>query len=173
MMLAGCSGNSADEVAVRNLVGSTMEEISQRTGSGAAFEFMNETTRQELTAYGVDAEAFAASALARMTYEVGEVHGDAEKATVAMDITNVSLGAAMERAADRFEEYSQSEASQTAYDEGGEAALMETLFTYLDEEIESAELETRSAELICVKVDGAWEIRPEDNAAFSTALYGV
>ena len=50
---------------------------------------------------------------------------------------------------------------------------METLFTYLDEEIEAAEPETRAAELICVKVDGAWQIRPEDNAAFSSALYGV
>ena len=102
MLLAGCSGNSADEVAIRNLVGSTMEEIAQRTGSGAAFEFMNDATRKELTAYGVDAEAFASSALERMSYEIGEVKGDAEKATVTMEITNVSLGAAMERAAERF-----------------------------------------------------------------------
>ena len=173
LCVAACSANSADEVAVRNLVGTTMEEISQRTGSGLAFEFMNDYTREELTAYGIDAEAFAASAVERMTYELGEVHTDSEKATVSVDITNVSLGAAMQRAAERFETYSQSEEAQTAYDEGAESALMDILFTYLEEEIAAGELQTVSSEIICTKVDDSWQINPADNEAFMAALYGL
>ena len=173
LCVTACSGNSADEIAVRNLVGTTMEEISQHTGSGLAFEFMNDRTREELTAYGIDAEAFAASAVEHMTYEIGDAHTDSEKASVTVDITNVSLSAAMQRAAERFDTYSQSQEAQDAYDEGAESALMETLFTYLEEEIAAGEPKTVSTEVICTKVDDSWQIDPADNEAFMAALYGL
>lgn len=172
-LLAGCSGNSADEVAVRAVVGSTMEEIGARTGEGRAFEFMNDLTRQELAAYGVDAETFAASALERMSYEVGEVKGDSEKATVSLDITNVDLNAAMERATERFIAYSETDEAEAAYDEKGEAALMETLFGYLEEEIRSGQLVTVPTELVVSKVDGQWVVDPSENTSFTYALYGI
>ena len=171
-LLAGC-GNSGEEVAVRALVGSTMDEIAQRTGDGAAFEYMNDATREALAPYGIDGEALAQAALARMSYEVGDVRAGDEEATVSMTITNVSMDAAMERATERFATYSASPDSQTAYDEGGEAALMDTLFTYLTEELEAGELVSVTADLICNKVDGEWKILPENNAAFYAALYGT
>ena len=172
ILLVGC-GNSAEEVAVRELVGTTMEEISHQTGNGVAFEYMNDATREALAAYGIDADAFAASALSRMSYEVGGVRADAEEATVTMELTNVSMDAAMERATERFTTYSSSSEAQAAYDEGKETALMDTLFSYLEEEIEAGELVTVTADLICTKVDGQWQILPENNAAFIAALYGT
>ena len=173
LALGACAGNSADEVAVREVVGTTMEEISARTGAGAAFEYMNDLTRTELAAYGVDAETFAALALSRMTYEVGEVKGDAERATVTMDITNVNLRDAMERASERFITYSATEEAQTAYDEGAETALMGTLFGYLEQELESGELVTVPTELVVSKVDDEWVVEPSENTAFTYALYGI
>lgn len=172
VMLTACA-NSGEEIAVRAVVGNTMEEIAQRTGDGAAFEYMNDATREALAAYGIDGEAFAASALSRLTYEVGSVRAGSEEATVTMDLTNVSIDAAMERATERFTTYSSSPEAQTAYDEGKEAALMTTLFTYLEEEIAAGELVTTTADVICTKVDGEWKILPENNAAFAAALYGV
>ena len=172
VLLAGCA-NSAEEVAVRELVGTTMEEISHQTGNGVAFEYMNDATREALAPYGINGEALAQTALARMSYEVGDVHAGDEEATVSMTITNVSMDAAMERATERFATYSSSPDSQTAYDEGGEAALMDTLFTYLSEELKSGDLVTVTADLVCNKVDGQWQILPENNAAFYAALYGT
>ena len=173
LALGACAGNSADELAVRSAVGATMEEISQRTGDGRAFEFMNDLTRQELAAYGVDAEAFASLAIERMTYEVGEVKGDAEKATVSMAITNVNISAAMERATERFLAYSETDGAEAAFDEGGESALMGTLFSYLEEEIRSAEPVTVATELTVTKSDDGWRIDPAENTAFTYALYGI
>ena len=172
VLLAGC-GNSGEEVAVRALVGSTMEEITQHTGDGLAFEYMNDTTSEALAAYGIDAEAFAATALSRMSYEVGDVRAGSDEATVSMSITNVSMDAAMERATERFSTFSSSGEAQTAYNEGGEPVLMDTLFTYLTEELESGDLVTVTADLICTKVDGEWKIDPANNAAFYAALYGT
>ena len=171
-LLTGC-GNSGEEVAVRALVGSTMDEIALRTGDGVAFEYMNDATREALAPYGIDADALAEAALARMSYEVGDVRAGDEEATVSMSVTNVSMDAAMERATERFATYSSSPESQTAYDEGGEALLMDTLFTYLKEELASGDLVTVNTDLICTKVDGEWKILPENNAAFYAALYGT
>ena len=171
-LLAGCA-NSGEEIAVRALVGSTMEEIAQRTGDGAKFEYMNDATREALAAYGIDGEAFAASALSRMSYEVGDVHAGSDEATVSMTLTNVSIDAAMERATERFTTYSSTPEAQTAYDEGGETALMTTLFSYLEEEIAAGDLVSVTADLICKKVDGVWTIDAADNLAFAAALYGT
>lgn len=174
LLLAGCGGNSGDELAVRDVVTSTLEAYEADDVASGAQDLLGETTRSELAEYGIDADEYLSRCLANYSFEVGDVTVDGDTATVEVSVTNLDLDAAMSAATSRFEAYVDTDEAETTYEEGGERELMVKLFDYLFEAMESsADLVTNTVEVTCAKDEaGVWACSLGDNPALVKAILG-
>lgn len=172
--LAGCGSSSADELAVRDAVTATMEPYVAEEPPSDAVAILGDATQAELREYGIDASEYVRRCLANLSYEVGDVTVDGDTATVGLSVTNLDVTAAMSAAASRFDAYADTDEAETAYEDGGEAALMAKLFDYLFEAMgSSAELVTTTVDVTCAKDEaGVWGCSFDDNPALKAAILG-
>lgn len=172
LSLTGC-GSGADEVAVRSAVEGRLGQLLSSPTADDVTTLVGQATATELSEYGIDRSDFVARCLARASFEVTDVSVDGDTATVTLDLTNADLSSAMQTAADRFSSYLDTDEAQASYDEGGEAALMATLFQYYYEAIDAAADTTQTVTLACMRgEDGSWTCDVAGSPALVAALVG-
>lgn len=171
--IGACSLFSGEEGDVRDTVDNTMKIFKFAENSDAA-SFADQNTLDTLSAYGVDADEFLAYCFKNLEWEIGDVKLSGDSGTVAISITNVNLGTALEKAGEQFEAFAETDEAQALFDEQGESALVAKLFEFFYAAIDSGELETTTTD-VTIQVykteEGTWDIQP-DNDAFYRALYG-
>ena len=173
LMLAACSLFGGEEGDVRDAVDATMKIFKFAENSDAA-SFADQNTIDTLSAYGVDANEFLAYCFKHLEWEIGDVKISGNTASVAVTITNINLGTALERAGELFETFSDTDEAHELFDEQGESALVEKLFSYFYEVVDSGEVATTSSDVTVTVVkddEGTWTVDP-DNDALYRALYG-
>lgn len=173
VVLASCSLFAGEEGAVRDAVDTTMGLFKSIEDSDAA-DFVDQSVIESLNAYGIDANEFLGHCFKHLAWEIGDVDVSGDTGTVALSVTNVDLGAALDRAGEQFEEFASTDEAQELFDTEGEGALVKKLFSFFYELVDSGELETTTTDVtleVFKNEDGAWEIDP-DNNEFYSALYG-
>lgn len=173
LAISSCALFSGDKSDVHDLIDNTMKIFKFAENSDAA-SFADQATIDSLSAYGVDANEFLAYCFKNLEWEIGDIKLSGNTGTVALTVTNVNLGTALERAGERFDQFADTDEAQELFISDGEGALVQKLFDYFYEVIDSGELETTTNE-VTVEVyktdEGEWDI-DSDNSAFYSALYG-
>lgn len=170
--LAACGG-SGDEVLVREAA-TTLMETFKGAESGSIDDLVDDGTAEMLESYGLDKTEFFSHIFKNIDYEITGVTVDGDKAEVAMTVSNVSLEAALNSAAEKFNEFAATQEALELFSADGEQSLFTKLFEFFYEVIDSGELSPVTTETVlhCTKVDGVWDAPLEENADFMSALYG-
>lgn len=173
IVLASCSLFAGEEGAVHDAVDNAMK-IFKNAENSDAVSFADQGVLDSLNVYGVDANEFLGYCFKHLEWEIGDINLSGDTGTVALSVTNVNLGTALERAGEQFEEFAATHEAQELFNAEGESALVKKLFSFLYELIDSGELETTTADVtleVFKNEDGTWDINP-DNNEFYSALYG-
>ena len=173
IILASCSIAGGEEGDVRDAVDETMKIFKFAENSDTA-SFADQNTIDTLNAYGVDANTFLGYCFKNLEWEIGEVNLSGYTGTVTVSITNVNLGAALDQAGDKFAAFSETDEAHQLFDEKGESALVEKLFDFFYEIVDSGTLSTSTNEVtidVHKTEDGVWEVDP-DNDSLYRALFG-
>lgn len=173
MLLAGCS-NAADETACRTAADEALSALIANPSQESAIMLLGEKTVSELDEWGVSCAEYLSHCLARASYEIEDVSVDGDTGTVTVSVTNADVPAAMQQAGERFDSYLASDEAQTEYDDGGEQALMEVLFSYLYEAVDAADEKTSEVAVPCTKDgDGTWTCNLAASEGLVQALVGT
>lgn len=173
IVLASCALFAGEEGAVHEAVDTTMKLFKDFENPDVA-SFADQGVLESLDAYGIDASEFLGHCFKHLAWEIGAINLSGDTGTVALSVTNVNLGTALDRAGEQFEEFAATDEAQELFDAEGERALVEKLFSFFYELIDSGELETTTTDVtieVFKNEDGVWEIKP-DNSEFYSALYG-
>lgn len=171
LSLSACDG--ADRVAARSAAQDALAALlAAPVTDDAALRLLGSSTVEQLEAFGLSATDYVAHCVAHASVTVDEASVSGDTASVGATVDNADLDAAMTSAEQSFDAYLSGDEAQTSYDEGGEAALMTTLFQYFYDAVDAAATTSTSVTLTATKGDDGWSCDPTVTPELVAALVG-